>query len=225
VTYVPPEKKQKGGTSGLGDFFYVMIFYLVEGLFIFVGIPVIVLALGIIPVAMYLVITGNDNVIWPLYLFGVLIVFFQILGIQFFVRKWILEPNKMTFGRWLRWRFSPYEIRKRRDEKRARSRKMAEWYDGMDRVKEKSDMIRDEQSYDLRSEWFESTGDPEILNPEKKDEFISLGEEDKSISFEISDSESISMQTNEDDNLEIEFVDGNDEESEEEEEDISYSWE
>lgn len=224
MTYVPPEKKQKGGSSGFGDFFYVMIFYLIEGLFIFVGIPVIVLALGVIPVAMYLVITGNNNVIWPLYLFGVLIVFFQILGIQFFVRKWILEPNKMTFGQWLRWRFSPSEIRKRRDEKRARSRKMADWYDGMDRVKERSDMIRDEQSYDLRSEWFESTGDPEILNPEKNDEFISLGEEDKSISFEISDSESISMESIENDNLENDYVDENNEELEEEE-DKSYSWE
>ena len=223
MTYVPPEKKQKGGTSGFGDFVYVMLFILIEGLFIFLGIPLIIFAIAIIPVAMYLVILGEQETIWPLYVIVALVVFFQILGVQFFVRKWILEPNKMTFGQWLRWRFSPKDIRKRREERRARSRKMDEWYDGLDRVKERRDLIKDEQSYDLRSEWYKETGDPEILNPEKSSSegLISLGDnEDSEEIIELS-TESITLGSSaEEDSLEITLSDDTEEEKEE-----TYSWE
>ncbi|MHA1556146.1 MAG: hypothetical protein ACTSPM_04345 [Candidatus Heimdallarchaeota archaeon] len=157
-------------------------------MFIFLGIPVVVLALGLVPITMYLIIAQDHGAEWVLYLVGVIIIFFQILGIQYFMRKWILEPNKMNFRQWIHWRFSPTEIRKRRDAKRARAQKMNEWYDGMDRVHEKRDQLRDEQSYDLRGEWFKNTGDPELIEPSQteevdivlgdasKDDFISLGE-------------------------------------------------
>ncbi len=190
MTYVPPEKKQKGGSSGFGDILYVMVFFLIEGLFIFIGIPIVVLALGLVPIAMYLIITKTYGAVWVLYLVGIVVIFFQILGIQFFMRKWVLEPNKMNFRQWIHSRFSPTEIRKRREEKRARAQKMNEWYDGMDRIHERRNQIRDEQSYDLRGEWFKgSGGDPELLNKAPKEddsiilgepsteEFISLGED------------------------------------------------
>lgn len=220
MTYVPPEKKQKGGTSGFGDFVYVMLFIMIEGLFIFVGIPMVIFAIAIIPVAMYLVITGEQETIWPIYLIVALVVFFQILGVQYFIRKWVLEPNKMTFGQWLRWRFSPKEIRKRREERRTRSRKMDEWYDGLDRVKERRDSIKDEQSYDLRSEWYKETGDPEILDPQKNTEgFISLGEESDE-TIELS-TESITLgDTNDEVSSEITHSEETEEEKEE-----TYNWE
>ena len=204
MTYVPPEKKQKGGTSGFGDIVYVIAFYLIEGAFIFLGIPIIILALGLVPISLYLIIAQDrDATQWVLIVVGIAVVFFQILGVQYFVRRWILEPNKMTFRQWIRWRFSPSEIRKRRDEKRARSQKMHEWYDGMDRVHESKDRLRDEQSYDLRSEWFKESGDPEILDPNTKDgdegiileeakveDYIKLGEEaEDSLEIEISEEE------------------------------------
>jgi len=51
LTYVPPEKKTKGGTSGFGDSVYVILFFLVEGLFVFIGVPFLVVAIGFVPIA------------------------------------------------------------------------------------------------------------------------------------------------------------------------------
>ncbi|MGC9778799.1 MAG: hypothetical protein HZR80_06110 [Candidatus Heimdallarchaeota archaeon] len=205
MTYVPPKKKQKGGTSGFGDLVYVLMFYIMEGLFIFIGIPFLILAFGVIPVAMFLVITrggGSESAsLYILISFGVLIVFFQILGMQFFVRKYVLEPHKMTFGEWLRWKFSPTEIKKRRTEKIARSRKMEEWYGSMDRVYESRERLKDEQQYNLRGEWFGEDGDPEMkASSETDDATIVLGEIE-----EISDI-SAESSSSEPENLEIESI-------------------
>ncbi len=205
LTYVPPKKKQKGGTSGFGDLVYVLMFYIMEGLFIFIGIPFLILAFGVIPVAMFLVITrggGSESAsLYILISFGVLIVFFQILGMQFFVRKYVLEPHKMTFGEWLRWKFSPTEIKKRRTEKIARSRKMEEWYGSMDRVYESRERLKDEQQYNLRGEWFGEDGDPEMkASSETDDATIVLGEIE-----EISDI-SAESSSSEPENLEIESI-------------------
>jgi len=165
LTYVPPEKKQKDGTSSFGDLVYVIMFYMVEGLFIIVGIPILMLAIGVIPVAMYLVITKGEGVLgvtWPLAIMGIFMVLFQILAVQYFLRKYVLEPHKMTFGEWLRWKFSPTEIKKRRQEKIARSQKMDEWYGGMDKIHERKAQLKEEQSFNLRDEWFGESGDPEV---------------------------------------------------------------
>ena len=162
MTYVPPEKKHRSGS--FGDFIYVFMFYMIEGMFILVGIPILMLAIGVIPVSMYLIITkgeGRLGVTWPLAIMGIFMVLFQILAVQYFVRKYVLEPHKMTFGEWIRWKFSPTEIKKRREEKIARSRKMDEWYDGMDRIHERKAIIKQEQSLDIRDEWFKETGDPD----------------------------------------------------------------
>jgi len=178
LTYVPPEKKHRGGS--FGDFIYVFMFYLIEGLFIIVGIPILMLAIGVIPVSMYLVITkgeGRLGVTWPLAIMGIFVVLFQILAVQYFVRKYVLEPHKMTFGEWLRWKFSPTEIRKRREERIARSRKMDEWYDGMGRIHERKAQLKEEQSYNLRDEWFQEKGDPDVAIVDSSEESgIIIGE-------------------------------------------------
>ena len=178
MTYVPPEKKHRGGS--FGDFIYVFMFYLIEGLFIIVGIPILMLAIGVIPVSMYLVITkgeGRLGVTWPLAIMGIFVVLFQILAVQYFVRKYVLEPHKMTFGEWLRWKFSPTEIRKRREERIARSRKMDEWYDGMGRIHERKAQLKEEQSYNLRDEWFQEKGDPDVAIVDSSEESgIIIGE-------------------------------------------------
>ena len=200
LTYVPPEKKQKGGTSGFGDIVYVIMFYLIEGMFIFIGIPFLILAIGLVPVAMFLIITEggwNENANFYILIgAGIFIVFFQILGVQFFVRKYILEPHKMTFGEWLRWKFSPKEIKKRREDKIARTRKMEEWYGGMDRVHESKERLKEEQQYNLRGEWFGEGGDPEMQKPTESDDSITLGEiEISDISDETTSSEPESIKT------------------------------
>jgi len=178
LTYVPPEKKHRGGS--FGDFIYVLLFYLIEGAFILIGIPILILAIGVIPVSMYLIVTQGEGalgVTWPLAIMGIFIVLAQILAIQYFVRKYVLEPHKMSFGEWLRWKFSPTEIKKRRAEKLERSRKMDEWYDGMDRIHERKALIKAEQSVDMREEWFKETGDPDEVVAETTEESgIIIGE-------------------------------------------------
>jgi hypothetical protein len=132
---------------------------------------------------MYLVITKGEGILgvtWPLAIMGIFIVLGQILAVQFFVRKYILQPNKMSFGEWLRWKFSPTEIKKRRAEKIARSQKMDEWYDGMDRIHERKALIKEEQSIDMREEWFKETGDPDEVKVQSTEEpGIILGEADE----------------------------------------------
>ncbi|MFW9922863.1 MAG: hypothetical protein ACFFDW_06190 [Candidatus Thorarchaeota archaeon] len=180
MTYVPPEKKQQGSTSGFGDIVYVIMFYVIEIAFIFLGIPIVILSIGFIPIAMYLIITegGQTDNNWIFYLFGVVIIFFQILGLQYFFRKWILQPNNMTFGEWLRWKFSPSEIKKRRYERIERSRRMDEWYSGMERVKEMNEKIKEEQAIDFRYEWYKETGSSDVLlSDEQSTDVFIIGEE------------------------------------------------
>ncbi len=202
LTYVPPEKKQRGGTSGFGDVVYVILFYLIEGLFIFLGIPALILAIAIIPMAMYAIITGGIyGTDWVLIVVVVLIVFIQILAIQYFVRKYILKPHNMKFGQWLRWKFSPTEIQKRRQEKAARSKKMDEWYASMDRIQEREEMIKNEQAYDIRGEWFKETGDPDLIKDlDDEDGTIIIGEVTEDSSF---------IDTNEPKTIELGLIDGN----------------
>ena len=180
MTYVPPEKKDKGGS--FGDTIYVILFYLIEGLFIFIGIPFLVFAIAIIPTAFYVIIKGEQNITWPLYVVGAIIVFCQILAMQYFIRRYILKPHNKTFGEWLRWKFSPTEIKIRRLEKQERSRKMEKWYDNLDKVQANKEKLIEEQSYNLRSKWqdepqaegegifVEFPDDDSIMNPEKDDD-------------------------------------------------------
>lgn len=166
MTYVPPEEKKSGGSSSFGDIIYVILFYLVEGMFILLGIPMLVLAIGIVPVAMYVIITEGKYVQWPLYIAGVLVIILQVFGVQYFLRKYVLEPNNKTFGEWLRWKFSPSEIRKRRNERREKTKKIEEWYDGFDRVKDQKERLKEEQSEALYKELF-----PEISEAYVKKSF------------------------------------------------------
>lgn len=175
MTYVPPEEKKSGGTSSFGDVIYVILFYLVEGMFIFLGIPMLVLAIGVIPVAMYVIITEGRYTQWPLYVAGVFVILLQVFGVQYFLRKYVLEPNNKSFGQWIRWKFSPTEIRSRRAEKREKSEKIKEWYDGFDRVKDHKERLKEEQSQELFKELF-----PEIS---EKYTMESLAEEDSSITL------------------------------------------
>ena len=239
MTYVPPEKKTKGGTSGFGDIVYVILFFVVEGAFVFLGVPILVVAIGFIPVAMYLIISGGQGVDWFMYGFVVVIVFVQILAIQYFFKRFILHPNKMNFRQWIVYRLSPTEIRKRREEKRARHQKMADWYDGMDRVHEQNEQFKEEQQANLRAEWFGEGNDPEDLIGKKEEDGIVIvgfeaesGSEFESVTedspivlvdsdYETDDESPIILGTGTEteESSEIEFVKlGSDEENEEEDE-------
>ena len=180
MTYVPPEKRQRGGTGGFGDVIYVILFLIIEGVFIFIVVPFLILVIAILPLALYVIISEGQGVQWALYLIAVVIVFLQVLALQFFFRRYFLEPHKMTFGQWLRYSFYPKEIQKRRRDKLERSRKLAKWYDGMEKVEERKQLIKEEQSYDLRGEWFRESGDPELIaTTTTNNEAITIGKSEE----------------------------------------------
>ncbi|MEA2070667.1 MAG: hypothetical protein U9O98_05185 [Asgard group archaeon] len=193
MIYIPPEKKKTGGSSKLGDIVYVILFFLFEGLFIFAVIPAVIFAMAVFPVATYLAITGAD-IIWPMYVIIGIIVFFQILAIQYFFRRYVLEPHNKTLGQWLRWKFSPKEIRKRRKEKEENTMKIQKWYQGMERVHARRDQLTEEQSYDLRTEWFGTTGNPEMAYYEE--------EEDSEFGMDVVFADSLESAKEEEDNEE-----------------------
>jgi hypothetical protein len=216
LTYVPPEEKDSGGTSGFGDVVYVLLFYLVEGLFILIGIPFLMLALAIIPVSMYVIITEGNRILWPMIVFGIVMIFIQVFALQYAVRRYILQPHNKTFGEWLRWKFSPREIKKRRDERRERTKKVEEWYDGIDRVQAQKEYLKEEQQRDLYDKLFPemSKKEKDVASLDEKPE-ITLGQANDSSSIEItlSDEEPIVEGTN---SIEISFA----KEEEKEEDDI-----
>jgi hypothetical protein len=124
---------------------------------------------------MYLIVTQGNGIVaveWVLYGLIGLIVFIQILAIQYFFRRFVLAPHKMNFRQWVYYRFAPSQIRKRRDEKRSRHKKMEEWYDGMDRVHARNEQYKEEQQANLRNEWFGEGNDPEDFITKKQEDGI-----------------------------------------------------
>ncbi|NHJ46199.1 MAG: hypothetical protein FK733_00290 [Asgard group archaeon] len=214
MTYVPPEEKDSGGTSGFGDVVYVFLFYLVEGLFILVGIPFLMLALAIIPVAMYVIITGGERILWPMIVFGTLLIFIQAMALQYAVRRFVLQPHNKTFGEWLRWKFSPTEIKTRRADKRARTKRVEEWYDGIDRVQAQKDHLKNEQQRELYDKLFPEIAKKEkdIATLEEKPE-ITLGQVTEEAPIEMN----LSEESSNDDTNTIEISFANEEEKKEDE--------
>jgi hypothetical protein len=227
LTYVPPEEKKSGGTSSFGDIIYVILFYLVEGLFILLGIPLLVLAIGVVPVAMYVIITQGRFAQWPLYVAGVIVILLQVFGIQYAVRKYILVPHNKSFGEWLRWKFSPTEIKKRREERRAKTKKIEEWYDGFDRVKDEKEKLKDEQSDELYRELFPEISETFLEESRReKDSAITLGEsqETEVIPVEEPLETTIVSSSNADFNISENKIKEEESEDEEETNEIEIEW-
>ncbi len=107
--------------------FYEKNFYIFEIGFIIIAIPVLVLALLSIPVLIYFTLAKNFH-LWPFILLGVLIAFFQILALQYFVKRFYLDPYEMTFGEYLRFRFE--DRRRNQDDLEGKTPKT--WYDNLD---------------------------------------------------------------------------------------------
>ncbi|RLI63859.1 MAG: hypothetical protein DRP02_04125 [Candidatus Gerdarchaeota archaeon] len=128
--YLKKRKKEpKTWQLAARERFYKRNFIIFEIGYILVAIPVLVVALISIPVLMYYAIKQHFY-LWTIVATLVLIVFFQIYGFQFFIRKYYLSPNNMTLGEYLRMH---YEIRlRKRKNKNKKPEKQTTWYDNLD---------------------------------------------------------------------------------------------
>ncbi|NHJ05709.1 MAG: hypothetical protein EAX90_12865 [Candidatus Heimdallarchaeota archaeon] len=104
-------------------------FYFFELGFIFVLIPVLIASFVSAPFLYYYMVTQEFKV-WPIIVLASLIVFSEILAIQYFVRRFYLEPHNMTFGQYLRYKFDTrIENIKSRDENKEPT---LTWYSDLD---------------------------------------------------------------------------------------------
>jgi hypothetical protein len=106
--------------------FYKRNFYFFEIGFIAIALPVLIIALTSIPILIFFTITQYFQ-LWPFIILGALIAFFQIIAIQFFVKKYYLNPYNMTFGEYLRFRFDERNVTDVVENKPKKT-----WYDNLD---------------------------------------------------------------------------------------------
>ena len=55
------------------------------------------------PILYYFAITQEFH-LWPFFVISVMIAFFELIGFQYYVKRFYLEPHNMTFGEFLRFK-------------------------------------------------------------------------------------------------------------------------
>ena len=80
-------------------------FILFELGFIFIIITLLVIAFVMGPILYYYAITQEFH-LWPFYIVGGMVAFFEIVGIQYFIKRYYLDAHNMTFGEFLRFKFN-----------------------------------------------------------------------------------------------------------------------
>jgi len=128
---LPSKRKRKREETNLRrieikEKFYKRNFYFFEIGFIAIALPVLIIALTSIPILIFFTITQYFQ-LWPFIILGALIAFFQIIAIQFFVKKYYLNPYNMTFGEYLRFRFDERNVTDVVENKPKKT-----WYDNLD---------------------------------------------------------------------------------------------
>ena len=71
--------------------------------FIFVIIPLLVLSFVLGPILFFFAV-AQQFYVWPFVLYAVLVTFFEVIGIQYFLKRFYLEPHNMTLGEFLRYK-------------------------------------------------------------------------------------------------------------------------
>ncbi len=123
--------------------FYRNNFLLFEIGYIFLAIPVLTVALSSVPILMFYTFV-KEFFIWPIIVVATLVVFFQIIATQYFVKKYYLDYYKMSLGRYLRYRFD-YRRNRSKDEEQEIAREET-WYDNLDETIDRLKKDRSEQS-------------------------------------------------------------------------------
>lgn len=104
-------------------------FYFFELGFIFGIIPLLVVSFVIGPVLYYFAIE-REFYLWPFVVVGILVAFFQIIALQYFIKRFYLDPHNMTLGEYLRYKF---DIRFRAAEiSSTKGQNNLTWYDELD---------------------------------------------------------------------------------------------
>ena len=128
-------------------------FFFFEFGFIFVIIPLLVISFVSVPFLTYVALTGNVP-IWPIIIVAIIIIFSQIMAIQYLVRRFYLEPHNMTFGEYLRYLFDK-RIDKMKMGDFAEEKNIA-WYDELDPFIEKIRNEMREQTEKIYSSVYDS---------------------------------------------------------------------
>jgi len=149
----PPSKTKRSfgrqlRVSKRHERFYKSNFILFEIGYVFLAIPMLVIALSSVPILMFYTF-AQKFYLWPIIVISILVVFFQISAIQYFVRKYYLDYHKMRLGQYLRFR---YGNRKRSQSKEYQeTQKEQSWYENLDEIIERMKSQRREQTLSIYS--------------------------------------------------------------------------
>ena len=152
-----PDKKAKA--YALKERFYKVSFYVIEALWILVVIPLIIFVCFITFSTVWRMIKP-ENSTWPIYLIVISIVFFQLLAVQDFIRRYINKNYGMTVGQWIRWKFNPTERAKRKATKNTSTQKLDTWYQKVNQIKTDIEDLETKEAYDNWIDWVGEEGDP-----------------------------------------------------------------
>ncbi|MHA1124036.1 MAG: hypothetical protein ACTSO7_04695 [Candidatus Heimdallarchaeota archaeon] len=126
--------------------FYKNNFILFEIGYIFLAVPMLVIALSSVPILMFYTFVQKFH-LWPIILVAILVVFFQITAIQYFVKRYYLEYHKLSLGQYLRTRYN--NRRRRLIDEDQESSKVETWYDDMEEIIERIKCQRREQTMSI----------------------------------------------------------------------------
>jgi hypothetical protein len=114
--------------------FYKWNFYLFEISYILFALPVLVISLVSIPVLYYVILTKGFP-LWISILIGITIAFFQILCVRYVFKRFVLHPNEMSLGQFLRHQYITTIQKKKPKEseiKNISQNKNNSWYASLD---------------------------------------------------------------------------------------------
>ena len=128
--------------------FYKNNFLIFEIGYIFLAIPVLTVALSSVPILMFYTFV-KEFYIWPIIVVATLVVFFQIIGAQYFVKKYYLDYHKMSLGQYLRHKFDNRRNRLKNGVQEITSEET--WYNNLDETINRLKKDRREQSEQIYS--------------------------------------------------------------------------
>ncbi len=104
-------------------------FFFFELGFIFIIVPLLIVAFVMGPTLYYFAITQEFH-LWPFYIIGVMMVFFELIAAQYYIKRFYLDPHNMTMGELLRYKFD--SLFKQTKSKGLEGENNLSWYENLD---------------------------------------------------------------------------------------------
>ncbi len=114
-----------------------------EVLYLFLGIPIMLVAAGYIPLSIYILFFAPDNNDWLLPLLIVIMIFIQIASFMYIIRK-RSKDNERNIFQFIRYLFDFKARAEEQKKHREDTEKIDSFYDGMSKVKERVDTKMEE---------------------------------------------------------------------------------